>query len=398
MQLSDPTLQPAPSRSWAVGDQRSLIHTFSSDEMEVFARLTGDNNPLHMNKRYAERTQAGGQVVHGMLAAAFISTLIGVHIPGAGALWNSFHVNWRRMIRLGDTLRFEATVTAVHEATNMLDLEIVGIYENTGEIYLDGKARVMMMPKVQDRKTDTLCGKRILVTGATGTLGDAVCSALAAEGAELVLWGRNEIRLEELSSGLGKSVVSCHAVDLQNPRAIDAALEQSLQQGPIFGFIHAAAAPLTYKTVDDESNAEQLRLHWTIAVAAFSQIAQRLAVAMKEGGVIVTILTQAVFDAPPPKMSAYVSAKLAAWGMLRSFALELGPRGIRCNAVSPNMMDTPYTKDTPIRIKQVEAATNPLRRLCQAEDVAEAVLFLAGGGAGYINGANIPVTGGARMP
>jgi len=103
-------------------------------------------------------------------------------------------------------------------------------------------------------------------------------------------------------------------------------------------------------------------------------------------------------DAPPIKMSAYVTAKMAAWGLIRALAVELGPKGIRCNAVSPNIVDTPYIKDMPMRTKQVEIATNPVRRLCTADDVANAVVYLAGSQASYINGINLPVSGGSRMP
>jgi len=62
------------------------------------------------------------------------------------------------------------------------------------------------------------------------------------------------------------------------------------------------------------------------------------------------------------------------------------------------MMETPYIRDMPVRAKQVEAASNPMRRLCTVEDVAGVVKFLAGPEAVYINGANLPVTGGSKMP
>src|SRR4051812_43826079 len=112
---------------WKVGDSRSLTHTFTHDELRAFANLTGDDNPLHVDPEFAARSSAGGQVVHGMLAASFVSTLIGVHIPGNGALWNAFEVNWRKMIRIGDTLRFTARVTAVQVATRTLDMEISAV-------------------------------------------------------------------------------------------------------------------------------------------------------------------------------------------------------------------------------------------------------------------------------
>lgn len=130
---------------WKVGDSRTLTHTFTIDDLTTFSRLTGDKNPLHVDRAYAEQTPAGGQVVHGMLVASFISTLIGMHIPGTGALWNSFQVNWRRMVRIGDTLQFTAEVTSVQAATETLDLKIQGVHKGNGEVYLHATARVMSL-------------------------------------------------------------------------------------------------------------------------------------------------------------------------------------------------------------------------------------------------------------
>ena len=380
---------------WQVGDSRSIDHTFSAEELQAFARLTGDINPLHVDKAYAERTPAGGQVIHGMLAAAFISTLIGVHIPGAGALWNSFQINWRKMIRVGDALRLEARIVAVHAATSTVDLEICGTCNS--EVYLDAKARVMIMSNSQSGKTMELSGKRVLVTGASGLLGNAICDAIAVTGAQLVLWGRDQMRLNALKNKFG-DMATCQTVDLLDSSAIETALAKTLSSGPVFGFIHAAAAPLVFSAVSAAENHAQLKLHWAVGVAAFNQIARGVTVSMPDGGIIIAVLSQAMLDVPPPKLSAYVSAKLATWGLVRAYAAELGPKGVRCNAVSPGMMDTPYTREMPVRVKQVEAASNPSRRLCRPEDVADAILYLASSRAGFVNGVNLPVTGGARMP
>ena len=384
---------------WSAGDRRSFVHKFTREEIEAFARLTGDANPLHVDPDYARRTPAGGPVVHGMLAASFVSTLVGMHIPGPGALWNSFQVDWRKMVRIGDGIRFEVRVAGVHSSTNTMDLEVSGVGSTDGEIYLEGKANVTMLPHEEPaEKAEATDGKRILVTGASGELGGAICRYLATTGARLVLWGRDQDRLNRLSAKVKKQVDGSYGVDLSNFKSVDSAVKQVLKEGGVYGFVHVAASPLSFVAVDDPRNQELLEEQWRISVAAFNQICQGLVPAMKKGGSIVHVLSQVVFDVPPAKQSAYVSAKMAAWGLVRSLALELGPKGIRCNAVSPGMMNTPYTQDFPVRTKQVEAATNPARRLCTVEDVAEVVAFLLGPQSSFINGVNLPVTGGARMP
>lgn len=383
---------------WSVGDHRSFVHQFTQEEVDAFAGLTGDKNPIHVDANYARRTPAGGQVVHGMLAASFVSRLVGMHIPGPGAVWNSFQINWLRMVRIGDSIRFEIQVASIHPSTQSMDLEISGVNATTNEICFQGKGRVMVMPREETKRPSNNSEKRILVTGAAGELGKAICRRLASSGARLILWGRDRERLSQLASELDQQVASYHVVDLADSQAIDEVLNQVLRNGDVYGFIHVAAHPLSYVTVDDPKNQDLLQEHWTMGVAAFNRISQGLLRGMKKEGCIVHILSQSVLDQPPSKMSAYVSAKMAAWGLIRSMAVELGPKGIRCNAVSPSIMNTPYSKNIPMRLKQVEAASNPIRRLCTVEDVAEVVAFLCGPQASFVNGINLPVTGGARMP
>jgi len=137
--------------NWLVGDSRTIKHTFTKEEIQAFAILTGDANPIHVDSAFAELTPAGGQVVHGMLAASFVSTLIGMHLPGPGALWNSFQVNWRQMIRIGDTLQFKAEVVAVQAGTQTLDLKILGIHVGNNKVYIDATARVLLMTQKKKR-------------------------------------------------------------------------------------------------------------------------------------------------------------------------------------------------------------------------------------------------------
>jgi 3-oxoacyl-[acyl-carrier protein] reductase len=384
------------SRSWKVGDSRSITHQFTRAEIDAFARLTGDTNPLHVDADFANRTAAGGQVVHGMLAASLVSTLIGVHIPGRGALWNSFQVNWRRMIRIGDRLRFDARVTSVQDGTRSLDLDIVGVHAESGEVYLDGKARVMMIEANAEPRTTPLTGKRVLVTGASGEVGGAICRALAEAGCEVVMWGRTSDRLMRAAAAIGATSPSI--VDLMDDTQVDKALKQALDGGVVHGLVHAAAAEMKYLEFSDPAGQELLARHLQIEVSAFHRIAQSLSGQMPAGGFVIAVLSQATLDTPPAKSAAYVAAKMGAWGLVRAMAAELGANGIRCNAVSPGLIETPYVRDMPVRVKQVEAASNPMRRLCSVDDVAQAVRFLAGPDAGFLNGVNLPVTGGARMP
>ena len=72
-----------------VGNETQLKHQIIQEDVNAFAELTGDFNPVHMDPDFAKETTFGKPVVHGMLTSSFISTMIGMLIPGPGALWTS---------------------------------------------------------------------------------------------------------------------------------------------------------------------------------------------------------------------------------------------------------------------------------------------------------------------
>lgn len=380
---------------WKVGDKKKIEHTFTAEDINTFSKLTGDFNPLHIDPNYAESTPAGGLVVHGMLVASFISTLIGMHLPGFGALWNYFQIEWIKIIRVGDTIEFNAEVTKVQSNINIVELIITGVKKHQNETYFKASARVTIMNK---KKNKMVVPQSILLTGANGAVGKVICHKLVKQGFNVVGWGRNKDRLNALQTELGEEAFSYDIIDLQDKVSIDDKLKKLKNRVKIDGIVHAAAAPINFVSVDDSANMNELNYHWQIDVLSFLQIVQSLLPTMENGGSIVAILSQAVFDQPPKKLSAYVAAKSACLALIKSFATEWGHKGIRSNAVSPNIMNTPYSAGMPFRSKQVEEAINPLRRLCQPEDVAEIVVFLLSPQSSYINGANIPVTGGSKMP
>ncbi len=91
-----------------VGDKETLSHTITKEDIAKFVDLTGDDNRLHVDEKFASSTQFKKPVVHGMLGASFISTIIGTKLPGDGALWFSQSLEFLLPVRIGD----ELTVTA----------------------------------------------------------------------------------------------------------------------------------------------------------------------------------------------------------------------------------------------------------------------------------------------
>ena len=87
-----------------VGDSESISKTITESDVRRFVEMTGDDNPLHVDSAYAESTAFKDIVVHGMLGASYISTVIGTRLPGTGALWVSQNFDFLLPVRLGDEL------------------------------------------------------------------------------------------------------------------------------------------------------------------------------------------------------------------------------------------------------------------------------------------------------
>ena len=94
-----------------IGDTASLKKSIQEKDIETFARFTGDTNPLHMDESFAKKTKFGARVSHGMLTSSFISTLIGMDLPGRGSILTNISLDFKKPVFIGDTLIASIEVT-----------------------------------------------------------------------------------------------------------------------------------------------------------------------------------------------------------------------------------------------------------------------------------------------
>ena len=97
--------------SFTVGEEAYLDHAFTQQDVEDFARLSGDVNPVHLDEDYARSTRFQGRIVHGALVASLISAVLGTKLPGPGAIYASQLLKFKAAVRVGDPLRAIARVT-----------------------------------------------------------------------------------------------------------------------------------------------------------------------------------------------------------------------------------------------------------------------------------------------
>lgn len=96
-----------------VGDSAQISKTVSETDIYLFAGITGDFNPAHVDEEYARRTFFGTRIAHGMLTAGFISTVLGCHLPGPGAVYLRQEVSFLGPVKIGDTITARAEVTEI---------------------------------------------------------------------------------------------------------------------------------------------------------------------------------------------------------------------------------------------------------------------------------------------
>lgn len=241
-----------------------------------------------------------------------------------------------------------------------------------------------------------LSGRRVLVTGASGGIGAGIALRLAEAGADvLVHYHQNRAAALGVVAALTAAGGRAQALqaDLAAPGAANSLIGTATQDGPLDALVNnAGIQPIArYGAISDADFAAMMQANVTAPVAltrAFA--AHRLGL---PGGAVVNIASIEGLQ-PAPLHSHYATAKAALIMATKAAALELGPQGLRVNAVSPGLIDRDgLAQDWPEGVARWQAAA-PLMRLGQPRDVADAVLFLISDAARWISGANLVVDGG----
>ena len=124
-----------------IGMVRHLSKTITDRDIELFAEVSTDKNPVHLDETYARVTIFAGRIAHGMLTAGLISAVIGEQLPGHGSVYLGQSLKFMAPVRPGDTVRAEVKVTAIDHARRRVTLETHCAVGNT--VVLKGEALVL---------------------------------------------------------------------------------------------------------------------------------------------------------------------------------------------------------------------------------------------------------------
>ena len=130
-------MKTAQINDFEPGQHVTFTKTFTEDDVRRFIEITGDVNPLHVDESFAASTKFGRRVLHGMLTASILSTMVGMLLPGPGAIYRAQTITFLRPVHIGDTVTAHFVVRSVDRARHRLQIDS-WIENEAGERVLEG--------------------------------------------------------------------------------------------------------------------------------------------------------------------------------------------------------------------------------------------------------------------
>ncbi|MGW6541798.1 SDR family oxidoreductase [Streptomyces massasporeus] len=238
-----------------------------------------------------------------------------------------------------------------------------------------------------------------VVTGATRGLGNATARQLVADGAKVVVSGRDEKTVAEAAAELGPNAVGV-AVDNADPEAAARLIAAAREHwGRFNGVLVSVGGPPAGFVADNTD--EQWQTAFESVFLGAVRLARAAAADMEAGGVIGFVLSGSVYE-PIPGLTISNGLRPGLAGFAKSLSDELGPRGIRVVGVLPGRIDTDRVRQLdalsadPEATRAASESRIPLRRYGTPEEFGRVAAFLMSPAASYLTGVMVPVDGGAR--
>lgn len=241
-----------------------------------------------------------------------------------------------------------------------------------------------------------LTGRKALVTGASGGIGEAIARSLHAQGAIVGLHGTRREKLDELAGELGErvKVFTADMSDRDQVKELARKAEEELEGVDILVNNAGITRDGLFVRMSDEDWDKVLEVNLTSAFRLTRELTH--AMMRRRFGRIINI-SSVVGVAGNPGQANYCASKAGLIGFTKSLAQEIATRNVTVNCVAPGFIETAMTDKLNDKQREAIMTSIPMRRMGSGADIAAAVLYLASDEAGYVTGQTIHVNGGMLM-
>ncbi len=378
----------------AVGLKFAFERQITVEDVEAFANLSGDHNPLHTDESYAARTNYGRRIVHGAFQVGLASTMVGMYLPGRNVVVGSMRSQFPRPLPFPSTVTVQGEVTVwLPQAGNgTVRVRVIDASQSatTAEIHVafalhENRERP---PVALGEAAATDSGRPIvLLTGASGGLGAHLVERLASNYHVIGLVRSRAKAASRFASTAVELVEADFAGD-----DWEACVDAALGGRPVYGIVHAAWPGVPQGgllSLDLETVAGQVDFGSLTTIRLARWLAKR---ATRSGRLVVIGSTYTI--KPILNFVSYSLGKAVMEQTVRFLAPELAGKGIAINAVLPSFMPIGMNSAQSRQALLTETAKVPLGRLCNADDVASSVEYLLSEQGGFVCGQVLPLTGG----
>ena len=234
----------------------------------------------------------------------------------------------------------------------------------------------------------------IIVTGGGSGIGNAIVRRVLAGGYAVSAWDTDEGRL----AGMNRPDLSFHRLDVRDRAAMDRAVSEIVEAGATIAGLAACAAvykPVPFLDLDDEAWDRHLDINLKGTLLASQAVLPEM---RRRGKGAIVMFSSSIARNGAAGGAHYAATKGGVLGLARAMALETARDGIRVNVISPGVTDTPQPRGHRSQADlDAAAAANPMGRIGEPEDMAEAALFLMEDDSSFVTGQDLRVNGGRPM-
>lgn len=241
-----------------------------------------------------------------------------------------------------------------------------------------------------------LTGKKALVTGASGGIGESIARMLHTQGATVGLHGTREEKLQALASDLGDRtvVLPANLSDLDEAANLGKAAEEKLEGVDILVNNAGITRDGLFARMSNEDWDDVMRVNLTAVFRLTKEIAYPMM--RRKGGRIINI-TSIVGVTGNPGQANYCASKAGMIGFTKSLAQEIASRNVTVNCIAPGFISSAMTEKLNDKQKEAIMGAIPMKKMGEGDDIAAAALYLASQEGGYVTGQTLHVNGGMAM-